>query len=78
MLDFGTATKLIELSRFLGELYFNISSTEGDSGKTAVINAAGMRQLSVAFCDLDRCPYPIQGKVYKQLKAQHPDTLKLL
>lgn len=57
--------------------HFNISSTEGDSGKTAVVNAAGMSQLSVIFCDLSRCPYPINGKTFKQLKANHPETLKL-
>lgn len=37
--------------------HFSLSNTQGDSGKTAVINSAGMEQLSVIFCDLDRCPY---------------------
>jgi len=36
--------------------HFNISNTEGDSGKTAVINAAGMASLQVVYCDLEHCP----------------------
>lgn len=43
----------------IGELeegHFNFSNTEGDSGKTAVINAAGMAALSVVYLDRARCP----------------------
>lgn len=43
----------------IGELeegHFNFSNTEGDSGKTAVINAAGMSALSVVYFDKARCP----------------------
>ncbi|WP_176039008.1 hypothetical protein [Burkholderia multivorans] len=43
----------------IGELeegHFNFSNTEGDSGKTAVINAAGMAALSVVYFDRARCP----------------------
>lgn len=43
----------------IGELqfaHFNFSNTEGDSGKTAVINAAGMQNLSVVYFDKARCP----------------------
>lgn len=43
----------------VGELldsHFNFSNTEGDSGKTAVINAAGMNALNVVYLDRDRCP----------------------
>jgi hypothetical protein len=36
--------------------HFNTSNTEGDSGKTAVINAAGMASLQVVYCDLEHCP----------------------
>jgi len=36
--------------------HFNISNTDGDSGKTAVINAAGMANLQVIYCDMQRCP----------------------
>jgi len=58
--------------------HFGVSNSEGDSGKTAVVNAAGMQQLSTIFCDLTRCPYALSGATYKRLKAEHPDTLKLL
>lgn len=58
--------------------HFNISSTEGDSGKTAVVNANGMQELTVVLADLDRCPYTLTSQRYKTLKQQHPDTLKLL
>ena len=40
----------------LHEDHFNSSNTEGDSGKTAVISAAGMNSLEVVYCDPDRCP----------------------
>lgn len=43
----------------IGELrdeHFNFSNTEGDSGKTAVINAAGMNALTVVYFDAQRCP----------------------
>lgn len=36
--------------------HFSFSNTEGDSGKTAVINAAGMDALSVVYFDSARCP----------------------
>jgi hypothetical protein len=36
--------------------HFNFSNTEGDSGKTAVINAAGMNALSVLYLDRERSP----------------------
>lgn len=40
----------------LTEAHFNFSNTDGDSGKTAVINAAGMNALSVVYFDKLRCP----------------------
>lgn len=42
----------------LGQLspkHFNFSNTEGDSGKTAVINADGMNALKLAYCNLKFC-----------------------
>jgi hypothetical protein len=36
--------------------HFNFSNTDGDSGKTAVINAAGMAALSPVYLDRNRCP----------------------
>ena len=47
--------------------HFNISNTAGDSGKTAVVNAAGMRELAPVFCDFDRCPFPAKGPRFKEL-----------
>ena len=40
----------------LSESHFNFSNTAGDSGKTAVINAAGMNALTTVFFDRTRCP----------------------
>lgn len=40
----------------LEERHFNFSNTEGDSGKTAVINAAGMNALAVVYLDKARSP----------------------
>jgi hypothetical protein len=36
--------------------HFNVSNTEGDSGKTAVVNAAGMAACRIVYCDLDIAP----------------------
>lgn len=52
---------------YLGLEHFNISNTEGDSGKTAVVNATGMRQLQPVFCDFDRCPFSPRGPRFKEL-----------
>jgi transcriptional regulator with XRE-family HTH domain len=45
--------------------HFNISNTAGDSGKTAVVNAAGMEILQVVYCDLERAPLSQNGKLYQ-------------
>jgi hypothetical protein len=45
--------------------HFNLSSTAGDSGKTATVNAAGMEMLKIIYCDLERAPLSRQGKTYK-------------
>jgi transcriptional regulator with XRE-family HTH domain len=45
--------------------HFNISNTAGDSGKTAVVNAAGMEILQVVYCDLERAPLSQKGKLYQ-------------
>ncbi|GAB4207761.1 MAG: hypothetical protein OHK0022_36400 [Roseiflexaceae bacterium] len=47
---------------------FNTSNTEGDSGKTAVVNAEGMKKLNVIYCDLDRMPYSRGGKNYREYR----------
>lgn len=46
--------------------HFNISNTAGDSGKTAVLNTAGMKNLTVVYCDLEKCPYSRTSRLYKE------------
>jgi hypothetical protein len=53
---------------YLKAKHFNISNTQGDSGKTAVVNAAGMQQLQPVFFDSDRCPYSLRSKIRKVLE----------
>ena len=55
----------------LEEAHFNFSNTEGDSGKTAVINALGMTTLVPVFIDLAKCPYSANGQTYSRLAAAH-------
>lgn len=47
--------------------HFNESNTAGDSGKTAVVNAAGMAALSVVYLDLERAPMSQTGARYRAL-----------
>ncbi|MCU0498745.1 MAG: helix-turn-helix domain-containing protein [Anaerolineae bacterium] len=54
---------------FLTLEHFNISNMTGDSGKTAVVNAEGMKMLKVIYCDLQRCPYPNNSKIYQTYQA---------
>jgi transcriptional regulator with XRE-family HTH domain len=51
---------------WLDEQHFNLSNTEGDSGKTAVINAGGMAELKIIYCDLECCPYSPSSRTYKE------------
>ena len=52
----------------LKETHFNFSNTEGDSGKTAVINAQGMNSLSPIFLDSTRCPLAPTGPRMRKLR----------
>lgn len=45
--------------------HFNISNTEGDSGKTAVVNAEGMKSLIVVYVDLERAPLSRKGSLFR-------------
>lgn len=45
--------------------HFNISNTEGDSGKTAVVNAAGMKVLEPVFFDPHRCAVSMSARSKK-------------
>ena len=49
--------------------HFNFSSTPGDSGKTAVINAAGMSALKLVFVDDAKCPYAATGRHRLEIAA---------
>lgn len=53
----------------LDRSHFNFSNTEGDSGKTAVINARGMSVLGIVYCDLDRTPLSPEGRLYAELAS---------
>lgn len=50
---------------YLAEEHFNISNTAGDSGKTAVVNAEGMKELKVIYFDRERAPLSQKGRVFR-------------
>lgn len=54
---------------FLEVKHYNISNTEGDSGKTAVVNAAGMEELQPVYFDAGRCPYSQRSKKRNKLES---------
>jgi hypothetical protein len=58
---------------YLNETHFNLSNTSGDSGKTAVVNADGMKALEVLYCDLVRCPYSERGRIYHSYVQLYSD-----
>jgi hypothetical protein len=57
---------------------FNISNTEGDSGKTAVVNAQGMKKLQVVYSDLDRLPLSSRGRTIKEYRELYNPDLDML
>ena len=59
--DRGSVVRIWEMR--LGELeaaHFNLSNTEGDSGKTAVVNKNGMIALKLIYFDPERCPLNVK------------------
>ena len=62
---------------YLSELHFNLSNTVGDSGKTAVVNTEGMAALEILFCDLDRCPYAKNGRIYRDYAQLYSPKLEI-
>lgn len=52
---------------YLRKNNFNISNTENDSGKTAVVNASGMKKLTPVFFNENHCPYSLKSKFRKTL-----------
>lgn len=53
---------------YLKKSHFNVSNTKGDSGKTAVINAAGMDVLALLYLDKKRCPFTERSKYLRDLR----------
>lgn len=49
----------------LEESHFNISNTPGDSGKTAVVNAQGMKKLSPIYFTPSLCPLSMSPRATK-------------
>jgi len=52
---------------YLRKEHFNTSSTENDSGKTAVVNSVGMKRLVPVFFNQNHCPYGEKSKLRKSL-----------
>lgn len=50
---------------YLKEKHFNLSNTDGDSGKTAVVNKEGMEELKVIYVNLSICPYTKTSTTFK-------------
>lgn len=53
---------------------FNKSNTPGDSGKTAVVNKAGMKKLQVVYLDRDRMPFSSKSRVVREYYTLYPPT----
>jgi hypothetical protein len=47
----------------LEEHHFSVSNTDGDSGKTAVVNKDGMDALKVVYIDGERLPYTQRSRI---------------
>ena len=54
---------------YLRAVHFNVSNTEGDSGKTAVVNALGMERLKVVYVDLALYPGTQRGALYRSYRT---------
>lgn len=62
---------------YLEEVHFSISNTDGDSGKTATVNGAGMTQLAVVYFDPRFCPYVRTRKYLKDNGLDRQEALPL-
>ena len=61
----------------LEEAHFSFSSTLGDSGKTAVINASGMSALKTVFFDATKFPYAPTGRRIHELSTLFHSRISL-
>ena len=62
---------------YLETSHFNLSNTEGDSGKTAVVNAEGMNQLKVIYFDPRLCPFTKTSRYMKERTEEAGGSLPL-
>jgi hypothetical protein len=53
---------------YLRQEHFTCSNTQGDSGKTANVNLAGMKQLYPIYFDGTRCPYDPGRRAYREIQ----------
>lgn len=51
----------------LEDHHFSVSNTDGDSGKTAVVNKEGMDALEVVYLDTDRLPYTDRSRIRQDI-----------
>lgn len=51
----------------LEDHHFSVSNTEGDSGKTAVVNKDGMDALKIVYLDGARLPYSDRSRIRRDL-----------
>lgn len=51
---------------YLEKHHFNVSNTQGDSGKTAVVNKAGMKRLEIIYFDRVHCPFGPKSSYLKE------------
>jgi len=54
---------------YLDKRHFNVSNTEGDSGKTAVVNEDGMLALKVVYVDLGHVPGSRKGATWREYSS---------
>lgn len=62
----------------LEESDFNRSNTEGDSGKTAVVNKSGMTKLEVVYCDIGRLPFSPRGSLTRNYLEHYSNRSKVV
>lgn len=58
----------------LEDQHFSVSNTEGDSGKTAVVNKDGMEALRVVYLDGERLPYSDRSRIRRELLQMIKDA----
>jgi len=56
---------------------FNKSNTEGDSGKTAVVNKKGMKKLEIVYIDRDRMPFSSRSRVIREYHVLYSPKLDM-